>query len=53
VNPLLQQADIVSAEEAKKIMAHDYSLPALAEKKYVLPIEVRIQTVSTKIFRIC
>jgi len=39
LNPLQQQADILSSDEAKKILAHDYSLPALAEKKYVLPIE--------------
>ncbi|HPH15643.1 MAG TPA: radical SAM protein, partial [Bacteroidales bacterium] len=39
LNPLLQQADIITADEVKKIVAHDYSLPALAEKKYILPIE--------------
>lgn len=39
VNPLTQQADILSADEAQKIIQKDYSLPALHEKKYVLTIE--------------
>lgn len=39
INPLTQQADILSNKEAQKILQKDYSLSALTEKKYVLTKE--------------
>jgi uncharacterized protein len=39
INPLIKEADILTNEEAQKILNKDFSLPALSEKKYVLPIE--------------
>jgi len=39
INPLTKQADVLSQEDGEKIINKDYSMPELAEKKYVLTKE--------------
>jgi uncharacterized protein len=48
INPLTQQADILSNEEAQKILQKNYSLPALTEKKYVLTKEEELKIYKEK-----